>query len=97
MSDLQTVLDAIDRLPPDELEQVREHIKERRQNDNRARRLNEDVEERIAGIREALAEFREGLTAEELNDLVNAIRLGYISPKELALYDWLDDLPENER
>ena len=76
MSDLRALFEAIGRLPPDELEKVRDHIQQRRLELDQVRRSNEDVEERIAGIREALAEFREGLSERELNDIVAAIRDG---------------------
>lgn len=95
MGDLQTIFEAIDRLPPDELEQVHNHVVERRTLQKQI--AEESVEERIAALNEAFAEMREGLSEAELAEMIEAMNSEYISPKDLHMYDWLDELPEDER
>jgi hypothetical protein len=95
MSDLQALFEAIDHLPPDELEQVHNHVMERRTMQKQI--AEESVEERIAALNRAFAEMREGLSKEELAEMIEAMNSEYISPKDLQMYDWLDDLPEDER
>jgi len=80
MTDLQTILEGIDELPLDALQQIEQHIAERRiletQDDT-------DAEVWIADLHGALAEFRDGLSEDQLRQITNDMNIGYISPKEL--------------
>lgn len=94
MSDLQTILEAIEQLEPEELRQVQRRIDEYLYR----RPQNEDVKTRLAELHAGLDAFREGLTPEHLDDLMLAISTKHSQPsKNLDLFDWIDDLPEDER
>ena len=94
MVDLQAIFEAIEQLEPQEMRQVQRRIDE-----YLARRPeNEDVETRLAELHAGLAAFREGLSPERLEDLLLAMGTKYAQPtKDLGLFDWIDDLPEEER
>lgn len=68
MSNLQALLEAIDRLPPDELEQVHEHVEERRALQRQI--ADESVEERIAALHQATDNFWEGFSDAEIDEIV---------------------------
>lgn len=94
MSNLQTILAAIEQLEPQELRQVQRRIDEYLYR----RPQNEDVETRLAELHAGLAAFREGLSPQRLDDLLLAISTKYAQPtKDLEMFDWIDDLPEDER
>lgn len=58
----------------------------------------EEIAETIAAIREAAAEFREGLNEEELAEIVRDMNAAeHIEPKDPDLFAWLDEVPEGER
>ena len=91
---LQELLSALDNLSPDELEKVRQHIEER---DKPAERERDNPDLWIAKLDQAIAEFREGLSEEDLAEITTAMNSEYVNPKDLHLFDWLDDIPEDER
>ena len=95
MIDLQTLLDTIDELPAEALSTVEHHLEQRRQAIEQVR-WDDDAETWIADLRAALAEFREGLSERKLNEITADMILGYISPKELALFDQLGEEDETE-
>lgn len=97
MSDLQTLFEVIDQLPPDELEQVERHIEQRRQELNQVRVNSEDVEERIAALHKATENFWEGFTEVEVEEIVAAMNDEYIEPEDPGLFAWVDQLPEDKR
>ncbi len=80
MTDLQTILESIDKLPLDALQQIEQHIAERRILE--AQDFT-DAEVWIADLHAALAEFRDGLSEDQLHQITNDMNIGYISPKEL--------------
>jgi hypothetical protein len=73
MTDLQTLLEAIDRLEPDELETVRERIEQRRTQMENGIARGETPEARIAILKQAFAEMRAGLSSQELQEVIEAI------------------------
>jgi hypothetical protein len=83
--DLQALKEAVDQLPADEFQELKQHIDERAQ---QFQQTQDDVEARIAALEAGFAELREGLSPDELAELVIAMNYEYIEP---------DDLPENER
>lgn len=95
MSDLQTVLDAIDRLPPDELEQVQQRLEQRRASQKHV--SEEDIDERIGALHKAVENFWEGFTDEEVDEIVAAMNSEYIEPEDPTLFAWVEELPEDER
>jgi hypothetical protein len=97
MIDLQTLLDAIDQLEPEELEQIQARIEQQRQTLYQKRIDTEDPKMWIAGLHAALAEFREGITDEEWQEISTAMNAEYVEPEDPELFDWLDDLPQDER
>lgn len=100
MTDLQALFREIEQLSPEEFEQLDRFIVAYRADISSARPGPEeqDIEARVAALHEALAEFRAGLSEQELNELVAAMNVDYSYPmKDLAMFDWLDDIPEDER
>ena len=94
MTDLEAILQAIDSLPENDLDKVRQRIDQRIHNPEHSI-PNHDVEEWITDLHAAIDEFREGLSETELREIVNSMNMGYISPKELhdlqAMMDWGED------
>jgi hypothetical protein len=82
MMNLQTLLDAIDRLEPDELETVRERIEQRRGQMEIGIARGETPEERIAILNQAFAEMRAGLSSEELQEVVEVINSEYVEAED---------------
>ena len=97
MIDLQTLLEAIDQLEPEELEQVKQRIELHRTQLELGIKRGETPEERVAILHAALAEFREGITDEEWQEISAAMNSEYIEPEDPELFGWLDDLPQDER
>lgn len=97
MSDLQALFAAIEQLPPEEFQELRRFVEELDQEQFTIRRAVETPEERIAALHTALAEFREGLSDEEMREITEAMNYEYVDPNALRAYDWVDDLPEAER
>ena len=94
MTDLEAILDAIDALPKNDLNKVRQHINQLTSGSD-LQHQDSDVENWIGNLHAAVDEFREGLSETELRDIVNSMNIGYISPKELhdlqAFADWAED------
>jgi hypothetical protein len=93
MADVQTLLRTIDQLEPDELEQVHAHVEERR----RSLQQQENASAKVVALRAALAEFRDGLTQAEWAEISQAMNAESVEPEDLEQFDWLDNLPEDER
>ncbi|MCI0710232.1 MAG: hypothetical protein L0154_08720 [Chloroflexi bacterium] len=95
MTDLQEILHSVEKLSLDDLETLRQRIEERQ------RRLQtseiQDAQARVAALHEALEAFREGLSEADLQEIVRAMNVEYVNPEELKRFDWLDELPEDER
>lgn len=66
---IEEIYEVVDRLPPDDLRQLGCYI-ERKQDE---RLSDEVIETRIAELHAGLAEFREGLSENQLNDLLQAM------------------------
>lgn len=95
MTDLQTLFLAVNDLNVDEIDQLEAYLEKRR---TALKPRDEDVETKLAELHAALAEFREGLTEEELERIRDAITINFHYPmKDLAMYNWMDDIPEEER
>lgn len=92
MNNLQIALTAIDGLTLEEVTQVEAELAARR-----ARILpqKDDAEVWIADLHAVIAEFKDGLSDEELQAIAADMNIGYISPKELHLLDeiaaWAED------
>jgi hypothetical protein len=88
MTDLQEILQAIDRLNDEEREQQRAYL------DRPVEYppiTDEDTETKIARLHEAFAEIRAGMTQEELDEMIEVMNSEYIEPFDPADYTWLDD------
>lgn len=68
---LEQLLHQIDQLTGDELRQLQEHIERRRR---------EAAEERVRAFDEVVAALREGLTEQEIEEIIAAINAEYIEP-----------------
>ena len=94
MTDLEAILQAIDSLPENDLDKVRQRIDQRTHNPERSIQ-NHDAEDWISDLHAAIDAFRDGLSETELREIVNSMNMGYISPKELhdlqAMMDWAED------
>ncbi len=94
MTDLEAILQAIDSMPVNDLDTVRQRI-DKRIHSPQLHNQNDDVENWITNLHVAIDEFREGLSETELRDIVSSMNIGYISPKELRdlqqIMDWVGD------
>jgi DNA repair exonuclease SbcCD ATPase subunit len=98
MTDMQALFHTIEQLSPAELEQVRQFVEERRDQLQQIRLpTDEEVEARINALHEAFAELREGLSEQDLQEISWAMNYEYVDPDALKAYDWIDELPEDER
>src|SRR5260221_14013751 len=97
MTELATILQAIDQLGLDQLEQVRRHIEARRSQLEQHKPTRQEGDQKVLALQEAIAEFREGLSEEELAEIAEAMNIEYIDPDALKDFDWIDQLPEDER
>lgn len=88
MDNLREVFRTLDRLNDEELAEVRAYIDQRRAQPQIA---DEDVQAKIAALHEAFAEIREGMSQEELDDMIKAMNSEYIEPLDPADYEWLDE------
>lgn len=95
MIDLQTLLEAIDQLKPEELETVRMRVEQRSQALYQQRMDTEDPEAWIAGLQLAITAFRADLSPDRLTEILNDMNIGYISPKELAILEQLGEWEED--
>lgn len=95
--DLQTLLQAVDQLPSDDLRQLKHHIEEREHQLQQDQLTDRYTELNISALKDAIAEFREGLSEQELSELLAAMSMKIVNPSDLDMYNWLDDLPEDER
>lgn len=98
MTDLQTILTAIDHLKFDELEQVQHAIKARRQH-LESIPLSPDLPPEIlaAKLNAAIASFWEGTSAAEKVEILAAMRDKNIYPEDPTLFAWFDALQDDER
>jgi uncharacterized protein YeeX (DUF496 family) len=88
MDKLSEVYGTLDRLNHEELAQVRAYIDQRMMQPQIS---DEDPHRRAAALMAALAEIREGLSKEELDEMIEAMNSEYIEPLDPADYAWLDD------
>ena len=95
MTDLEAILQAIDSMPINDLDTVRQRI-DQRIHSPEMNRQDADVENWITNLHGAIDEFREGLSETKLRDIVTSMNIGYISPKELRDLQQLDDWAEDE-
>jgi predicted DNA binding protein len=96
MADMDALFRAVDELSPDEFRQVYDYVRQRQQ-DRSHQPSNGDAESRLARIHAAIDKFREGLTDDQLKLLTEAMNVGYSFPmKDLSLFDWADELPEDQ-
>jgi len=75
MTDLEAILQAINTLPENDLDKVRERIDQLTRNPEHHLQ-HVDVENWIANLYIAINEFREGLSETELRDIVNSMNIG---------------------
>jgi Glu-tRNA(Gln) amidotransferase subunit E-like FAD-binding protein len=73
MTDLQALFHEIEQLSREELEELSQFMDELSIQRHQIRRAQGTPEERIAGLHVALEEFREGLSSEELGEIVAAM------------------------
>lgn len=98
MTDLQTILQAIDELPAEALQQVRQQL-ERREgilSPTPKQRTPKEIEKLIAELDVVVAEFRAGLTPEEWDEAAKAMNEEYIEPEDSSLFGWGDEVPESK-
>jgi DNA-binding GntR family transcriptional regulator len=86
MMNLQQVKEAIDRLTPEELRELRAYLAERETMPPAQHDL--PPEERARRLDEAFIKMREGLTSEQLEEIVAAMNEEYIEPWDES--EWTD-------
>lgn len=86
--DLQGIFRAIDRLNQDQLAQLRAYVEQRIV---QPQITDETPQEKIAALHAAFAEMREGLTEEELEQIIHDMNYEYIEPIDPDEWAWLDD------
>jgi hypothetical protein len=72
---LKEMIEAVDRLSPDEMRQLREHI-EQKERETGKRELD------IEAIEQVFADLREGFSEEDLDELEWAMNVEYIEPAD---------------
>jgi FAD/FMN-containing dehydrogenase len=97
MTDLESLKNAILDLTPEQYWEIKQFLIENQPEPEAIPPVEEDVETRLAKIHEALAAIREGLSEEDLNEIVWAMNYEYIDKKALHEYDWLDEPDSDER
>lgn len=95
MRTLEEILEAVDHLSDDDLAKLQQEIKVRRLKVKRHQFAT--PAERIQALREGFAELRAGLSEEDLAEIIWAMNHKYVDPKDLTMWDWLDDIPADER
>ncbi len=90
---LERLLEQIDRLSSDKLSLVKQHVDAR----YRVMLAEETPEEKIAALDAALEHFWDGLTPTEINEVVAVMNEKNIVPDDDHLFDWVDNLPEDQR
>ena len=87
MDKLSEIYQAIDQLNRDEFRKLRAYIEQRPE----PPQIVEDPQTKIAALRDAFAKIREGMSQEELDEMIWAMNYEYIEPLDPADYAWLDD------
>ena len=85
MDKLSEIYQAIDQLNRDEFRKLRAYIEQRVEQPVIA---NEDPQTKIAALRDAFAKIREGMSQEELDEMIWAMNYEYIEP--LSKSDWFN-------
>lgn len=93
-SQLADLISSIIRHAGDEVIQI---AKEEVQSQPISKPTPQEVTEWMAQLEAAIAELREGISDEEWEEIFWAMNEEYVDPEDLHLFDWLDNLPENER
>jgi hypothetical protein len=93
MADLQALFEMIERLEPEDVEEVRRFIE---QHQPIIPPKEKDPELRILALQEALNEFREGLSKRELKLILEAMNIHPSQVRDLSRWAWLEDVPEDE-
>lgn len=75
---LQEIKEAVDRLRPDELRELREYLDQRESIERTGQELS--PVERARRLNEAFDQLREGLTEQQLKEITDAINAEYIEP-----------------
>lgn len=78
MMTLQEIKEAVDRLRPDELRELREYLDQRESIERTGQELS--PVERARRLNEAFDQLREGLTEQQLKEITDAINAEYIEP-----------------
>jgi uncharacterized protein YeeX (DUF496 family) len=78
MMTFQDVIKAVDALSPEELRQLRAYIDQREGIDRPVHSLS--PEERIRRMKTAAAAIREGMTKEQLDEMIEDMNAEYIEP-----------------
>jgi hypothetical protein len=97
MIDLQTLLDTIEQLPVDALETVSQVVDRRKQAIAADEASSRDLKARIAALHAATANFWEGFSEAEIDEITADMNREYIKPEDPTLFAWIDDLSEDER
>ncbi len=92
---LDEIFHAIDRLNRDQLAQLRAYV-EQRITQPQLQIAAESPKEKADALMRAFAEMREGLTKEELDEMIEAMNSEYIEPLDAHDYAWLDDANDAE-
>jgi len=79
---LEEIMKAVEALPADELSMLKTHIQEREKQFQSRKKIDMSV------VREAIAEIQEGLSEQEIREIVAAMNEEYIEPDDA---DWAVD------
>lgn len=78
MMTLQDVIKAVDRLSPEELRELRSYLDQRESTDQYTHELT--PEERIRRMDAAVEAIREGMTQEQIDEMIEAMNAEYVEP-----------------
>ncbi len=87
MDNLSDLYGTVDRLNADELERLSAYIAQKRMQPEIA---DEDPHTRAAALMAAVENFWEGMSQQQIDEIVAAMNSEYIEPLDPADYAWLD-------
>lgn len=99
MINLEELLKQIDQLNLQDFEQVKTHVVQKRPAtaEQHTKPTPQQMEEWMHQLHQAIAEFKQGLTEKELEDILWVMDYKGNNVPDIRMFDWIDDLPEDER
>jgi hypothetical protein len=97
MTDMEELFRTVDKLSPAERDALESYLMADSKTGIESVSPDEDVESKIRGIQEAVNGFMDGFSQADIDQIVWAMNHEYVDPDDLHMFDWIDELPEDER